>query len=280
MGELHADDADLHHFDDAITLVPIGDPGEGRYTGRTTEAYRNMVGPYGGITAAVLVQAVQLHPACVGDPLSLTVNYAGPISDGEFEVEATAARTNRSSQHWTLTIRQTGEVTTTATALVGARRPTWSHDELDPPAAPPMHTLPPMPSALPLPWLHSYDMRFVAGEVPDPTAGVERAESVSTVWARSAPPRPLDYAGLAAYCDVFYPRVFRRLGRWMAAGTVTFTIYFHADAATLAQHGDVEVLATARGQAFRDGYFDQAAQVWTPAGRLLATSHQLVYYKP
>ncbi len=274
------DELPSHHLDDAISLIPVGDPALGRFTGRTTEAYRNMVGPYGGITAAILVQAVQQHPACLGDPLALTVNFAGPIADGDFEVEAAPVRTNRSSQHWTLTVRQGNEVTTTGTALVGARRTTWSRDEVAMPDVPPMGALAPMPTALPLPWLRSYDMRFVTGEVPDPTAGVQSEESVSTLWVRSAPPRALDFPGLAAYCDVFYPRVFRRLGRWLAAGTVTYSVYFLADAAMLAEHGDREVLASARGQGFRDGYFDQAAQVWGRDGRLLATSHQLVYFKP
>ncbi len=280
MSDPHVDDSNPHHFDDALSLVPVGDPADGLSTGRTTQAYRNMVGPYGGITAAILVAAVQQHPACRGEPLALSVNYAGPIDDGEFEVQAVPVRTNRSSQHWTLAVRQAGGVTTTATALVGARRPTWASDEIAVPEAPPMATLPPMPSALPLPWLHSYDLRYVTGGVPDPAAGIEQEQSVSTLWARSTPPRPLDFPGLAAYCDVFYPRVFLRLGRWLAAGTVTYTVYFHADAAVLAEQGDREVLASARGQGFRGGYFDQVAQVWDTAGRLLATGHQLVYFKP
>jgi len=29
----------------------------------------------------------------------------------------------------------------------------------------------------------------------------------------------------------------------------------------------------------RNGYFDQRAQMWSQAGVLLATTHQVVYYK-
>jgi acyl-CoA thioesterase len=57
------------------------------------------------------------------------------------------------------------------------------------------------------------------------------------------------------------------------------TVYFHADAAVLRATGDSFVLAQAQGQGFRNGYLDQAGQLWNEAGELLATTHQLMYYK-
>jgi hypothetical protein len=39
------------------------------------------------------------------------------------------------------------------------------------------------------------------------------------------------------------------------------------------------VLGQAKAQAFRNGFFDHTAQLWNETGDLLATSHQLVYYK-
>jgi acyl-CoA thioesterase len=38
-------------------------------------------------------------------------------------------------------------------------------------------------------------------------------------------------------------------------------------------------LGQVRAQAFRNGYFDHTAQLWSEAGVLLATTQQLVYYK-
>ena len=37
--------------------------------------------------------------------------------------------------------------------------------------------------------------------------------------------------------------------------------------------------ARATGQQFRNGFFDQAAQLWSASGTLLATSSQIVYFK-
>jgi hypothetical protein len=34
-----------------------------------------------------------------------------------------------------------------------------------------------------------------------------------------------------------------------------------------------------RAQAFRNGFFDQTALLWSEGGHLLASSHQVVYYK-
>ena len=62
-------------------------------------------------------------------------------------------------------------------------------------------------------------------------------------------------------------------------GTVSLTVYFHATASQLRETGTGYLLGQARGQAFCNGYFDQAGQLWNAAGHLLATTHQLVYYK-
>jgi hypothetical protein len=96
---------------------------------------------------------------------------------------------------------------------------------------------------------------------------------------RDVPERPLDFPALASICDVFFPRVMIRRQRWSPIGTVTLTSYFHADSQTLGRVGSRHLLGVARAQAYRDGFFDQSAEVWSPEGELLATSHQMVYFK-
>ncbi|MFF0816874.1 acyl-CoA thioesterase [Rhodococcus sp. NPDC003318] len=264
-----------HPFDDAVDLAPRPDGG---VDGRTTAAYANMVGPFGGITAATLLRAVLDHPDRLGDPVSLTVNYAGPIADGPFVVSARPARTNRSTQHWTIELAQDGGVATTATAVFGVRRPTWSSTERVRPAAPAAEDVTATPFPDFIAWGKNYEMRFVEGGFPGPEAG-ESDDSTTTLWVRDTPSRPLDFPALAALCDVFYPRVFLRRGQFAPAGTVSLTVYFHAGAEDLTTQADEAVLATARAQRFGAGYFDQSAEIWGRDGVLLATSHQLVYFK-
>lgn len=236
-----------------------------------------MVGPFGGITAATLVRAVELHPQRHGHPIALTVNYVAPIADGEFDIVTRVVKTNRSNQHWIVELGQDGEVKTTATAIFGLRRDTWDDTEVAPPPAPApedaVATAPPFGVV----WFDNYDMRFVDGAMPDD--GAESGSSTTTLWVRNNPPRPMDFAALASVSDIFYPRVFLRRGQFVPAGTVSITTYFHADDERLAAQGDDFVLATARAQRFSRGYFDQTAHLWGRDATLLATSHQIVYFK-
>ena len=98
---------------------------EGIYSGHTHPAWTNIVGPFGGITAAALLNAVMLHPKRLGEPITLTVNFCAAVSDGPYHIQAVAARTNRSTQHWTITLQQSGETVITATAVTALRRQTW-----------------------------------------------------------------------------------------------------------------------------------------------------------
>ena len=237
-----------------------------------------MVGPFGGITVAAILRAIEEQPDVHGDPVALTVNFLAPVVDGEFDISARAVRTNRSNQHWIVELSQDGDVKTTATAVFGLRRDTWTDIESMPPAVAAPEDVEPQAFPVPIRWTQNYEMRFVDGAVPGLDAEPSES-STTTLWVRDQPPRPLDFAGLAAMCDVFYPRVFLRLGRVMAAGTISMTVYFHSTRDELISHGDDFVLATVHAQRFARGYFDQSGQIWDRRGELLATTHQIVYFK-
>lgn len=266
-----------HPLDEALRLAPLD---EHRWAGATHPAYVNMVGPFGGVTAAVLLHAALQHRQRLGEPVALTVNFAGPVADGPFEVEARPLRTNRSTQHWTLLLTQQGQPCASGSAVFAQRRTTWGAAEAVPPAGlPPPEALPAAATAGRPAWVRGYDMRFAPGEEAFGLDGAEQAHSESRLWVRDEPPRPLDFAALAALADSFFPRVFVRRRRLAAIGTVTLSTYFHADAEALAAQGTRHLLAQARAWGFRDGYHDQSAGLWSAEGTLLATSHQLVYYR-
>lgn len=272
--------SDRHPLDAALALQPSA---PNRYRTHASKDYWNMVGPYGGITAAQMAQAVLQHPQRVGELVSITVNYAGPVGEGEYTIEALPVRTNRSTQHWIITMREQDAdgneaISTTATAMTALVRSTWSDDECAMPPAPPAAQIPPARVEFRAEWLRRYCMRPVEGNYPavwDDACSPSRTR----LWVQDEPPRPLDTPALTALCDVFYPRIWLRRARRVPSGTVTFTVYFHASEAQIHAVGAQPVLAQAQGQGFRNGFFDQTAQVWAPDGTLLATSHQLVYYK-
>jgi len=265
-----------HPFDSAVALQPQA---EGAFLGHTSPAYANMVGPFGGITAAQALNAVLLHPQRLGDPISLTVNFAAALADGPFTLMARPSRTNRSTQHWVIEMQQQGEVVLTGTAFFGLRRDTWGADE---------HAMPDVPAAADVArargparveWVKHYEMRFIEGAIPVQWDGVDQGLSRTRLWLRDDPPRPLDFASLTALSDVFFPRVWRRRPLPVPVGTVSMTVYYHADVALLQRTGNACLLGQTQAQAFRRGYFDQTAQLWTEGGELLVTTHQVVYYK-
>ena len=265
----------LHPFDQATTLERQAD---GAWLGHTSPAYANMVGPFGGITAAQALCAVLRHPERLGDPVALTVNFCAAVAYGAFVVLARPVRTNRSTQHWVIEMQQEGQAVLTATAVTAVRRETWSLDEEAMPACPPPHAVAPPAERAPMEFVKRYEQRPITGGMPTVWDG-SGDSSLTRLWVRDYPARPLDFASLSALSDIFFPRVFIRRSTLVPVGTVSMTVYFHADAEQLAQTGSGYLLGQARAQAFRNGYFDHTGQLWNEAGVLLVTTHQLVYYK-
>src|SRR5687767_6659654 len=95
-----------HSFDQALRLESVGGDSSGTWRGHTSPDYWNMVGPFGGTTAATALRAILLHPSLLGEPIALTVNYAAALAEGSFTVIAKPVRTNRSTQHWAVELSQ------------------------------------------------------------------------------------------------------------------------------------------------------------------------------
>jgi acyl-CoA thioesterase len=267
----------MHLFDQAITLIPKGGDS---FSGATNPAWGNFIGPFGGITAAVLLNAVMQHKALLGEPIAQTINYCTAVADGPFDIEAKPVRTNRSTQHWMLTMTQNEQVVMTGTVVTAARRETWSGQDLPMPDANPPLSYPFSKRAAPMRWLERYEIRPIVGGIP---TNMDESEnnSLSQLWMKDSDPRAVDMQSLAAFCDLFFPRLLLRRAKMVPFGTVSMTSYFHTDSVQLKEcaDGDKYLFGQAKAQAYRNGFFDQTAQVWSESGILLASTHQVVYYK-
>lgn len=263
-----------HVFDQAIAFRPAG---AGLLTGASHPAYANMVGPYGGIIAAIMLNAVLCQENLLGEPVSLTVNYAAPIADGDYTLQVRTVRTNRSTQHWAVELVQDHGVAVFATVLTAIRRDTWEASDVSFPQVPAADQVAPFPTQGRAPWAACYDMRFMSGG-PDALNGDATVPEIR-VWVRDQPPRPLDFPALAAICDAFFPMIYARKQKRVPIGTVSLTTYFHANAAELQQTGTRHVLGVARSHRYGKGFFDQSGLFWSPDGVLLASTHQVIYFK-
>jgi len=265
-----------HLFDDA-TRVTAGDS---RWQGRTSEDYWAFVGPFGGATAATVLRALMDHPQRAGDPLALTVNFCAPIAQGDFDLDVRMVKANRSSQHWCVELTQGGaDVATLATAVFAERRPSWSHQPVEFPGARPFEQILPY-SKTAASWVKQYDFRFVEG---DPGFGGATkdvpASAFSKLWIGDRVPRKIDALSLMSMSDAFFARVFHARRELVPFGTVSLTTYFHADADDLAAEDISRVLAVADARIFHKSYGDQNGELWSPNGRLLATTTQIAYFK-
>lgn len=269
-----ANNSHRHPFDQAVELVATSPY---TYQGHIPESYANMVGPFGGIIVAVMLNGIVSHKEHQGDPVTLTVNFAGPIRYAPFDLKVRPIRTNRSNQHWIAELTQDSQVAATATAVLATRQETWMMSEARAPKAPKAEEVeswlaPPEPK-----WIKRYDFKFIHGELI--LSGQLANDSDSLLWVRDEPERPLDFLSLAAISDVFFPRVFIRRQELGVAGTVSMTTHFHADTPSLARQASRPILATARGQRFFLGYFNQIAELWSDEKELLASSMQTVFFK-
>jgi acyl-CoA thioesterase len=265
-----------HRFDEA-TRVSSGDS---RWTGHTSADYWAFLGPFGGVTAATMLRAIVEHPQRSGDPLALTVNFCAPIAEGAFDLDVRLIRANRSTQHWSVELTQDGtDVPTFATAVFAAHRPSWSYQPMTLPHATPFDQARPYPKTS-ASWLQQYDLRFVDGEPKlgsAPRTGP--ASAFSMAWIGDRIPRRIDALSLMAMSDAFFARIFHVRNEVVPFGTVSLTTYFHADAAELMAEDITRLLAVADAKIFHNSFADQTGELWSPSGALLATTHQIAYFK-
>ncbi len=266
----------VHPFDRATQVIAV----DGGWRGEASADYFAFVGPFGGATAATMLRAIMMQPESLGDPLSVTVNFCAPVGGGGFDLATRLIKATRSTQHWMVELQQNGEVAAFMTAVFAARRASWSHQPATMPDAPPFDQVKPLPTSVIAPWAQQYQFRFVEGSTNYSTAQKDiPASAYSRMWLSDALPRPIDFLSLLSMSDSFFARIFHVLGKIVPIGTVSMTTVFHADSADLAAENTTMVLGVANANIFHKSFSDQTGELWSPNGRLLATTSQAVYFK-
>jgi hypothetical protein len=178
-------------------------------------------------------------------------------------------------------IIQNRETVALASVVTALRRPSWSHQAVRAPQAPPFASVKPLPrSAFAMAWTRQYDFRFIEG-APNlsGTPHQEPADARSTMWLGDTRPRIIDFPSLMSMSDAFFGRIFLARGEIVPFGTVSITTYFHVGADELAHEAATRVLASADGKVFHRSYGDQTGELWAESGKLLATTQQIAYFK-
>jgi hypothetical protein len=268
-----------HPFDAATEVEPVG---PGLFRARAPEDYWAFIGPFGGVTTGSVLGALLAHPDRSGDPVALTINLAAAPKAGPYEIATRLARNNKSSQHWIAEIRQGDDPQplVTATAILAQRRDSFSHLAVTPPAIPAWDTLKPLPDLPTASWIAQYQFRFAEGGPNWGRTPAETPQSArSVLWLADRVERAVDFKSLASMADAFFGRVFQVRGELVPFGTVSFTTYFHVAGDELAALAATRLVAVADAHSFHRSYCDQFAELWSPGGDLLATTHQVAYFK-
>jgi hypothetical protein len=146
------------------------------------------------------------------------------------------------------------------------------------PEAKPFASIPPY-TKVAAPWVKQYDFRFIEGE---PGFGIPKdapPNASSKLWIGDRVPRKVDMLSLVSMSDAFFARIFHAKRELVPFGTVTLTTYFHVSSDDLAAEDITHVLACADAKVFNRSYQDQNGELWSPSGKLIATTTQMGYFK-
>jgi len=203
-----------------------------------------------------------------------------PVAGGGFDLNVRLIKATRSTQHWFVELMQDDGVAAFATAVFAIRRPSWSHQPATMPSAPPFDQVRPLPDNGIANWVRQYQFRFVEGAPGYNAAPLEiPASAYSKMWLSDATPRPIDFLSLLSMSDAFFARIFHARRELVPFGTVTLTTYFHVSSEDLATEDMTHVLACADAKIFNRSYQDQTGELWSPSGKLIATTTQIGYFK-
>jgi hypothetical protein len=234
--------------------------------------------PNGGYLLALVARA-GLEALGQPHPLAVSGHFLAPADPGQAEVEVRRLRAGRSLSTARVTLLQEGaarlEALVTAGRIDPDAAPGWRR-ATGPAGLPPVGQCvpgrPELPGGLRADLLDHLDMR-----VDPATAGWAAGRPGGRLemrgWVRFSDGRTPDPLALLQVVDALPPTSFD-LGLASWAPTVELTVYLRG----LPAPGWLACVV--RGQLWQGGWFDEEAEVWDSAGRLVAQSTQFAGARP
>ena len=270
-------------FADDTALRPAG---EACWEGELAEGWDTPRGPLGGYVMAIMMRGLEL---AVADPerqaRSVTMHFLRVPEAGPVTVRATVEREGRSLSTVGGRLEQGDRLIGLA---LGAYSKPWEGPLID--DAPMPEVDPPDSIEAPRdagrdkgprpPFLDRmvFQKRFGAGLF----SRAERMEAGG--WLGLTEPHPIDAQVVAVLADAWYPAPWPGLAEFAPAPTIDLTIHFRSplpvptsatsSASRPRVHGPL-LLGRFECRYFRDGFFDESGELWSPDGTLVAQSRQL-----
>ena len=234
--------------------------------------------PNGGYLLAMVTRAA-LGAVAQPDPLAVSAHFLAPSDAGPAEVEVRRLRAGRSLSTVGATLVQDGAARLEALVTAGRIGPEaaagWRRASGPSGLAPLEDCIPgrpEMPNGMRANLLEHLDLRL------DPaTSGWAMGRPGGRLemrgWVRFHDGRPADPLALLQVVDALPPTSFE-LGLASWAPTVELTVHLRGVPAP----GWLACVVC--GQLYRDGWFDEEAEVWDSAGQLVAQSRQFAGARP
>ena len=234
--------------------------------------------PNGGYLLALATRAA-LEAAGQPHPLAVSAHFLSPADPGPAELEVRRLRGGRSLSTARVTLVQGGQARLEALVTAGRidpeAAPGWRRATGPAGLAPVEACLPArpeLPGGLRADLLDHLDLRVDPATVGW-VAGRPGGRLEMRGWVRFSDGRPADPLALLQVVDALPPSSFD-LGLPGWAPTVELTVYLRG----LPAPGWLACVVT--GQLWQGGWFDEEAEVWDSAGRLVAQSRQLAGARP
>jgi acyl-CoA thioesterase len=262
----------MSRLDASLALNPLE---EGVFAASADPAYEANSGMFGGWTAALMTKAALSDSRASGSCSSLSMNFLQMIPPGSpLRVTTRPVGGSKSLTAWQVEAAPEGAPfpSTIGTVVLAHRRPSDARSELQMPQAVAPETLPPF--FPPGPSGRYSENRSARGGNP-----FDAPDTVSHGWVRETSGRKCDAIQLAYLCDVFAPRVFHISKGPRPTSTVTLSLSILAGPEELAAVGDDWILNEVTATRIEQSQAGSHARHWSRAGKLLATSEQLCWFR-
>jgi acyl-CoA thioesterase len=245
---------------------------DGVHTGHVTPDWMQGRTVYGGMSAALCLQAVRNQYPELPPLRSAHISFAGPVA-GDVSITTRVLRQGKSASFVTADLTSEAGFGTHATFTFGADRPSTKCQTRFPmPVVPsPDEVGPHFREGGSRPhFTHHFDMRIASGSPP--VSGAEEADICLWVKAKSGNHSALD-VGLLALGDAPPPAALSLYSQFTPLSTMTWAIDMMS---TDLSSPDGWYLIAIKSDTVGDGYSAQSMGLWASDGRPILASKQCV----
>lgn len=245
----------------------------GRYSASIDDSWLQGRTAFGGLSSALVTQAMRQEVAADRRLRALSVSFVGPAPVGEHQVALRQLRSGGSVTHMQGDLLCSGEVATAVSAAYGKDR--QSSIVVEGPSLPEGITSPEQGLTLPFvegltpAFTQHFDMVLASGHLP--LSGGDSADF--SMWLRFREATAMTESALIALADAPPMPGLNMISPPGVGSSLSW--YLEFPEALAAEPGEGWWYLDYRSQAGSHGYFSNYATIWSPAGRAVMFSRQV-----